>query len=44
MTAEIIAELDRHFSHAQRVELTVTAAFYAMVPRVLDALGVPVES
>jgi len=44
VTAEIIAELDRHFSNAQRVELTVTAAFYAMVPRVLDALGVPVES
>jgi 4-carboxymuconolactone decarboxylase len=43
VTTEIIAELDRHFSHAQRVELTVTAGFYAMVPRVLDALGVPVE-
>jgi alkylhydroperoxidase family enzyme len=40
---EVIEELERHFDHAQRVELTVTAAFYAMVPRVLDALGVPVE-
>jgi len=40
---EIIGELERHFDHAQRVELTVTAAFYAMVPRVLDALAVPVE-
>jgi 4-carboxymuconolactone decarboxylase len=41
--AEVIEELEHHFSHPQRVELTVTAAFYAMVPRVLDALGVPVE-
>jgi alkylhydroperoxidase family enzyme len=32
-----------HFDLAQRVELTVTAAFYSMVPRVLEALGVPVE-
>jgi 4-carboxymuconolactone decarboxylase len=40
---EVIRGLERHFGHAQRVELTVTAAFYAMVPRVLDALGVPVE-
>jgi alkylhydroperoxidase family enzyme len=36
-------ELARHFDEQQRVELTVTAAFYAMVPRVLDALGVPIE-
>jgi alkylhydroperoxidase family enzyme len=42
-STEVIAELERHFGHEQRVELTVTAAFYAMVPRVLDALGVPVE-
>jgi 4-carboxymuconolactone decarboxylase len=40
---EVITELERHFGHDQRVELTVTAAFYAMVPRILDALGVPVE-
>jgi hypothetical protein len=39
----VIGELERHFDHAQRVELTVTAAFYAMVPRILDALRVPVE-
>jgi alkylhydroperoxidase family enzyme len=36
-------ELMRHFDEGQRVELTVTAAFYSMVPRVLDALGVPIE-
>jgi 4-carboxymuconolactone decarboxylase len=40
---EVIEELERHFDHAQRVELTVTAAFYAMVPRILEALRVPVE-
>ncbi len=36
-------ELAAHFDLAQRIELTVTAAFYSMVPRVLDALGVPIE-
>jgi 4-carboxymuconolactone decarboxylase len=40
---EVIEELERHFDHPQRVELTLTAAFYAMVPRILDALRVPVE-
>ena len=39
----VIEELMRHFDNGQRVELTVTAAFYSMVPRVLDALGVPIE-
>ncbi|HEY7077540.1 MAG TPA: carboxymuconolactone decarboxylase family protein [Solirubrobacteraceae bacterium] len=43
VTDEVIEELERHFSHPQRVELTVTAAFYAMVPRILEALKVPVE-
>jgi alkylhydroperoxidase family enzyme len=36
-------ELARHVSDAERVELVLTAGFYAMVPRVLDALRVPVE-
>jgi 4-carboxymuconolactone decarboxylase len=40
---EITEELTRHFDDSQRVELTVTAAFYSMVPRVLDALDVPIE-
>ncbi len=31
------------FSASERVELVLTAGFYAMVPRVLDALRVPVE-
>ena len=39
----VIEELGRHFDHQQRVELTVTAAFYSMAPRVLDALDVPLE-
>lgn len=37
------AALARHFDEEQRVELVLTAGFYAMVPRVLDALRVPVE-
>jgi alkylhydroperoxidase family enzyme len=36
--------LARHFSERERVELVLTAGFYAMVPRVLDALRVPVET
>jgi 4-carboxymuconolactone decarboxylase len=38
------ATLARHFPERERVELVLTAGFYAMVPRVLDALRVPVES
>jgi alkylhydroperoxidase family enzyme len=41
---ETAGALARHFAPAEMVELTLTAAFYAMVPRVLDALRVPVES
>ncbi len=37
------AALDRWFDDQERVELVLTAGFYAMVPRVLDALRVPVE-
>jgi alkylhydroperoxidase family enzyme len=36
-------ELARHFTEPERVELVLTAGFYAMVPRVLDACRVPVE-
>jgi alkylhydroperoxidase family enzyme len=36
-------ELAKHFTDAERVELILTAGFYAMVPRVLDACRVPVE-
>lgn len=41
--AEVDSEVSRHFDHQQRVELTLTAAFYSMVPRLLDALDVPIE-
>jgi 4-carboxymuconolactone decarboxylase len=38
------AELARHFDPSERVELTLTAGLYCMVPRVLEALRVPLES
>jgi len=38
------AELARHFDPSERVELALTAGLYCMVPRVLDALGVPLET
>ncbi len=37
------AEAARHFSHAEYVELSMTAAFYAMVSRVIDALSVELD-
>lgn len=40
---DVQQELARHFSDQERVELVATAGFYAMVPRVLDALRVPIE-
>jgi AhpD family alkylhydroperoxidase len=36
-------ELERHFAPEARIELALTAGFYAMVPRVLEALRVPIE-
>ena len=38
------AALAKHFDQQARVELTLTAAFYCAVPRLLDALRVPVET
>jgi alkylhydroperoxidase family enzyme len=40
---EVNAALGEHFDEKARVELTLTAAFYCAVPRLLDALRVPVE-
>jgi 4-carboxymuconolactone decarboxylase len=40
----VSAELARHFDPSERVELTLTAGLYCMVPRVLDALRVPLET
>jgi alkylhydroperoxidase family enzyme len=37
------AELAKHFSSSEIIELALTAGFYAMVPRVLNALKVPFE-
>ena len=44
VTDAVHAEVAQHFSNAERVELVLTAGFYAMVPRVLDACRVPVEA
>src|SRR5215212_2787298 len=41
---EVNAALDEHFDPQARVELALTAAFYCAVPRLLDALRVPVET
>jgi len=40
---EDFAELAKHFSSSEIIELALTAGFYAMVPRVLNALKVPIE-
>lgn len=40
---QVNAALSEHFDEKARVELTLTAAFYCAVPRLLDALRVPVE-
>ena len=40
---EVYAEAMKHFDHHDYVELSITAAFYAMVGRMLDAMGVQLE-
>jgi alkylhydroperoxidase family enzyme len=40
---EVYREAARHFDHHDYVELAVTASFYAMVARVLDAMAVELE-
>jgi 4-carboxymuconolactone decarboxylase len=40
---QVNVTVDKHFGPQARVELTLTAAFYCAVPRLLDALRVPVE-
>ena len=39
----VYAEAKRHFDDQDYVELSLTAAFYAMVGRMLDAMGVQLE-
>ena len=43
MSDEVYAEAKRHFDHHDYVELALVAAFYAMVGRMLDAMGVQLE-
>jgi alkylhydroperoxidase family enzyme len=40
---EVYAELQKQFNPSEIVELVFTATFYAMVPRLLNALKVPME-
>ncbi len=39
----VYAEAAKHFGHAEYVELALTAGFYAMVSRMLDALRVELD-
>jgi alkylhydroperoxidase family enzyme len=43
VTDEVYAEATKHFDHADYVELSMVAAFYAMVARMLDAMGIQLE-
>jgi alkylhydroperoxidase family enzyme len=43
VTDEDFAQLAKHFKPSEIIELALTAGFYAMVPRVLNALKVPIE-
>ena len=43
VTERIYAEAMKHFDHHDYVELALVAAFYAMVGRMLDAMGVQLE-
>jgi alkylhydroperoxidase family enzyme len=43
VTDEVHAEVRRHFSDAEFVELSLTAGFYAMVSRMLDAMRVEMD-
>ena len=40
---EVHAEVKKHFSDAEFVELSLTAGFYAMVSRMLEAMRVPLD-
>ncbi len=43
VTDDVHAEVKRHFNDAEFVELALTAGFYAMVSRMLDALRVELD-
>ena len=40
---EVYARAAKHFDHAEYVEISMVAAFYAMVARMLDAMRVQIE-
>ncbi|MGQ0546528.1 MAG: carboxymuconolactone decarboxylase family protein [Betaproteobacteria bacterium] len=40
---EVYARVSRHFDHAEYVELSMVAAFYAMVSRIIDAIRVEID-
>jgi alkylhydroperoxidase family enzyme len=42
--SEVVDELKKHFTPSEIIELSFTAGFYAMVPRFLDAMRVPIEA
>jgi alkylhydroperoxidase family enzyme len=44
VTDEVHAEAKKHFSDAEYVELSLTAGFYAMVSRMLDAMRVELDA
>ena len=43
VTDEVHAEVRKHFNDAEFVELSLTASFYAMVSRMLDAMRVELD-
>jgi 4-carboxymuconolactone decarboxylase len=43
VTDDVYAAVSQHFDHATYVELALTAAFYAMVGRMLDAMRIQLE-
>jgi alkylhydroperoxidase family enzyme len=43
VTDEVHAEVKKHFTDAEFVELSLTAGFYAMVSRMLDAMRVELD-
>jgi len=43
VTDEVHAEVKKHFSDAEFVELSLTAGFYALVSRMLDAMRVELD-
>ena len=43
VTHAVHAEVKQHFSDAEFVELSLTAGFYAMVSRMLDAMRVELD-